>query len=104
MEQIEKTRKHNLRKRVSLVVVFGLLTAFTFAIHLRGTGKLSTTGRKVSELESRVRVLQEENKKLTLELSKIKNIANIEEYSVAKSMVKVDKIEYINTASNMAMK
>lgn len=104
MEQIEKYRKSVINKRITAVVILGALSVFAFVTYLQGTSKLSMSGFKVSEAERTVNELLEENKKLTLELSKIKNMASIEEYSVAKSMVKVEKVEYINTASNMAMK
>jgi len=104
MDQVEKYRKIILSKKITVMVFMWILIFVGFSTYMISMGKLSVSGFKVSEVEKNIKILEEENKKLTLELSNVKQMASIEEFGVSKKMVKVNKIDYIDLVSSVAMK
>ncbi len=104
MDQIEKYRKIILSKKITVMVFMWLLIFVGFTTYMIGMSKLSVSGFKVSEIEKNIKTLEDKNKKLTLKLSEIKKMTSIEEFSSVKKMTKVNNIEYIDLASNVAMK
>lgn len=104
MDQVEKYRKIILSKKVTVMAFMWVLIFVGFSTYMISMSKLSVSGFKVSEVEKNIKVLEEENKKLTLELSNIKKMATIEEFGASKKMIKVNKIDYIDLVSSVAMK
>lgn len=104
MDQVEKYRKTILGKKIIVMVSMWVLILVGFSTYMIGMSKLSVSGFKISEAEKNIKNLQEENKKLAIELSEIKQMASIEEFGNSKKMVKVGNISYIELNSNVAMK
>lgn len=104
MDQVEKYRKIILSKKIAVMIFMWVLIFVGFSTYMIGMSKLSVSGFKVSEVERDIKVLEDENKKLTLELSGIKKMTSIEEFSNTKKMTKVNKIDYIDLTSSVAMK
>ncbi len=104
MDQVEKYRKIILSKKVTVMVFMWVLIFIGFSTYMISMSKLSVSGFKISEVEKNIKTLEEENKKLTLELSNVTNMASIEQFGEAKKMVKVDKIDYIDSMPSVAMK
>lgn len=96
--------KKNLNKQVKALIVLGLSIIICFFIYISQIAIISSKGFIIAELEKKMSALQDQNKVLTLELTNVKEISNLEEYSKEKNMVNIDKINYISLTSNVAMK
>ncbi|HOC96314.1 MAG TPA: hypothetical protein PLM63_00150 [bacterium] len=96
--------KKNLNKQVKALIVLGLSIIICFFIYISQIAIISSKGFIIAELEKKMSALQDQNKVLTLELTNVKEISNLEEYSKEKKMVNIDKINYISLTSNVAMK
>ena len=96
--------KKNLNKQVKALIVLGLSIIICFFIYISQIAIISIKGFIIAELEKKMSALQDQNKVLTLELTNVKEISNLEEYSKEKKMVNIDKINYISLTSNVAMK
>jgi len=96
--------KKNLNKRVKALIVLGLSIIICFFIYISQIAIISSKGFIITELEKKMSTLEDQNKVLTLELTNVKEISNLEEYSKEKKMVNIDKINYISLTSNVAMK
>ncbi|HQL11582.1 hypothetical protein KBH77_04345 [Patescibacteria group bacterium] len=96
--------KKNLNKQVKALIVLGLSIIICFFIYISQIAIISSKGFIITELEKKMSTLEDQNKVLTLELTNVKEISNLEEYSKEKKMVNIDKINYISLTSNVAMK
>lgn len=96
--------KKNLNKQVKALIVLGLSIIICFFIYISQIAIISSKGFIITELEKKMSTLEDQNKVLTLELTNVKEISNLEEYSKEKNMVNIDKINYISLTSNVAMK
>lgn len=103
MDQIEKYRKIIIGKKITVMVFMWILIFAGFFTYIFKVNEISTKGFKVTELQKNVKNLEEENKKLTLELSEMKKMANLDSFSKDQKMVKVDKIDYLSTKSSVAI-
>lgn len=102
-ERREKMRKvfFSTSFRLSLVVftlIFGLL-------YLYQTNSVSTKGYKIYEVEKQIKELENENRRLNVEIAKIQSIQNLQERAKQSGLVAVDKIDYLtNVGSAVAMR
>ena len=80
--------KKNLNKQVKALIVLGLSIIICFFIYISQIAIISSKGFIIAELEKKMSALQDQNKVLTLELTNVKEISNLEEYSKEKNMVK----------------
>lgn len=104
MDQVEKYRKSILNKKVKATVFTGFLILTGLFIYIFQITNISTKGFRITELERSIKTLEDENKKLTLELANSRKMSVIEEYGTANKMIKVSTVKYITLTSNVAMK
>ena len=93
-----------INKQIRSISLTSLFIAIGFFIYIFQITSISTKGFVITELEKNIKILENENKSLTLELANAKKISNLEEYSKSRNMVGIDKINYITLTSNVAMK
>jgi len=104
MDQIEKNRKSIINKKIKSIGFLCLLMTIGIFIYIFEITTISTKGFKITELEKNIKVLEDENKKLTLELANQRKMSKFEEYGKGKNMVKIETVKYITLTSNVAMK
>ena len=104
MDQVDKYRKVILNKKIGVMVFMWVLIFGGFSTYMIEMSKLSVAGFKVTELERGIKSLEESNKKLTLKLADMKKMASIDEFSKSKNMVAIEKVDYINLTSSVAMR
>ena len=76
---------------LTVVVLVSVLSLF-FLVQVFQS---STTGYEVSDLQTQVEDLKEENKKLELQAAELKSLQGVEESVVEMNMVDVDRIVYV---------
>jgi len=77
---------------LALIVICGVL-------YLSQVNSLATKGYKVKDLENKVSHLESVNKKLQVEVTEMRSMANIEQRLVQLNMVPVGHVEYIKANS-----
>lgn len=93
-----------INKKIRSILLTSIFIAIGFFIYIFQITSISTKGFVITKLERDIKILENENKSLTLELANAKKISGLEEYSKQKNMVSIGKISYITLTSNVAMK
>jgi hypothetical protein len=73
----------------------GFLTLGLVLVYLFQVNCLAITGFEIKELERDVYTLQETNKELTLQVTQLESINNLEKVSQDLAMVSIDNVEHI---------
>ena len=80
-----------------LAILVSLIVGYVFLANF-GT----TKGFEIADLGSKIKVLEDNNKSLTNQVSEMKSLSQAEERAQAMYLVAVDKVEYLRTPGSMA--
>jgi hypothetical protein len=97
---VERRRAHTISRTFSTGPIAAtfivILAIFVLGVwYLFVEGQLATAGYDIRELEARVDVLAEENRKLELEAAQARSIQTIEASSQKLNMVKSDQVVFV---------
>lgn len=95
-----RQRSHALRRKVQTgpvavsfiaIITIGILSFF----YLYEQNNISTKGYTIRELEKQVDEIKEQNRKLELEVAKVRSIEEIEKSAGKLNMVKIQKFTFV---------